>query len=83
MVRQAHPVKWPQRFFANLKRSTQGASADERELREFARAITNHLLLISVNFLILPFLVLPFTVQTQNASALDLPGDPKQNSNNA
>jgi hypothetical protein len=84
MVRQAQPVKWPQRFSANLKRSTQGASADERELREFARAITNHLLLItSVNFLILPFLLLPFTVQTQNASALDLPGDPKRNSNNA
>jgi hypothetical protein len=62
MVRQAQPVKWPQRFFANLKRSTQGANADERELREFARAITNHLLLItSVNFLILPFFLLPFT----------------------
>ena len=62
MVRQAQPVKWSQRFLANLKRSNPGAGADERELREFARAITNHLLLItSVNFLILPLLLLPFT----------------------
>jgi hypothetical protein len=68
-------------FFSKPETLNPGASADERELREFARAITNHLLLITS--VILPFLLLPFTVQTQNASALDLLGDPKRNSNNA
>src|SRR5207248_2197455 len=42
LVGQAQPANWQQRSLTNLKWSDPGASTDESELREFARANIAH-----------------------------------------